>query len=190
MQWLRALLAECFIIDRAFLVRTALCSGHAPGIYASHNSHLHLQDLVNVILGVLGADPDGDGSKKRAAPKLHQLAQNLELVFKTNELGNEYAYKVHLHQQRDGRGVGRPSLGFWCFKPGLCLQRFPELGVRSIILTSGTLSPMESYAHELVRSVVHARARCCECCCVQAPSRTNPKFQLVLVRRACSSSSA
>ena len=35
--------------------------------------------------------------------------------------------------------------------PGVCMRELHTEGVRSIVLTSGTLSPMESFAHELVR---------------------------------------
>jgi Rad3-related DNA helicase len=41
------------------------------------------------------------------------------------------------------------TFGIWCFNPGYCFSRLQELGTRSIILTSGTLSPMKSFALEL-----------------------------------------
>lgn len=40
-------------------------------------------------------------------------------------------------------------LSWWCFNPGLAMEEFAKLGVRSIILTSGTLAPLESLAIEL-----------------------------------------
>ena len=40
-------------------------------------------------------------------------------------------------------------LGFWCFNPGFWFNKIQSLGVRSIILTSGTLSPMKPFAFEL-----------------------------------------
>ena len=40
-------------------------------------------------------------------------------------------------------------LAFWCFDPGLGFSKLRELNPRSIILTSGTLSPMDSTASEL-----------------------------------------
>ena len=58
-------------------------------------------------------------------------------------------YRVHL---RNGEGrAGGPCLSFWCMVPGVCMRDLQTMGVRSIVLTSGTLSPMESFAHELVR---------------------------------------
>ena len=42
-----------------------------------------------------------------------------------------------------------PTLSFWCFTPGVVMTALQRMGVRSIVLTSGTLSPMNSFAHEL-----------------------------------------
>ncbi|CAN1285849.1 Regulator of telomere elongation helicase 1 homolog [Linum perenne] len=41
------------------------------------------------------------------------------------------------------------TLSWWCFNPGIAMEEFSKMGVGSIILTSGTLSPMESFAQEL-----------------------------------------
>jgi len=38
---------------------------------------------------------------------------------------------------------------FWCFNAGIGFREIQELGPRSIILTSGTLSPMQSFQSEL-----------------------------------------
>lgn len=47
--------------------------------------------------------------------------------------------------------VGKVSrtLSWWCFNPGIAMLEFAQLRVRSIILTSGTLSPLDSFALEL-----------------------------------------
>lgn len=47
-----------------------------------------------------------------------------------------------------GAKKGR-MLSWWCFNPGLAMEEFTRMGVRSIILTSGTLAPLESFAVEL-----------------------------------------
>ncbi len=44
--------------------------------------------------------------------------------------------------------------------PGVCMLSLEALGVSSILLTSGTLSPMESFAHELVRALRCRRIAC------------------------------
>ncbi|GMP34826.1 hypothetical protein CsSME_00007536 [Camellia sinensis var. sinensis] len=40
------------------------------------------------------------------------------------------------------------TLSWWCFNPGIAMEEFSKLGVGSIILTSGTLSPLDSFAQE------------------------------------------
>ena len=51
------------------------------------------------------------------------------------------------------RAMGR-TLSLWCFSASVAMRELTSLGVRSIILASGTLSPMEPYAAEMqVRSL-------------------------------------
>ena len=39
-------------------------------------------------------------------------------------------------------------LSYWCFNPGLSMQSLSQCGVRSFLFTSGTLSPLDSFAAE------------------------------------------
>ena len=39
-------------------------------------------------------------------------------------------------------------LSYWCFNPGLSMQSLSRCGVRSFLFTSGTLSPLDSFAAE------------------------------------------
>ncbi|KAK3736262.1 hypothetical protein QZH41_008088 [Actinostola sp. cb2023] len=48
----------------------------------------------------------------------------------------------------DLRVEGR-TLSYWCFSPGHAMQSLMAHGVRSLILTSGTLSPLSSFTAEL-----------------------------------------
>lgn len=47
--------------------------------------------------------------------------------------------------------VGKSSriLSWWCFNPGIAMKEFERLNVRSVIMTSGTLSPLDSFALEM-----------------------------------------
>ena len=76
-------------------------------------------------------------------------------------------FYVYLHDEEDksqthfkkasGRGRGNLSmgsgservLGFWCFNAGVGFKSIKGLEPRSIILTSGTLSPLPSFEAEL-----------------------------------------
>jgi regulator of telomere elongation helicase 1 len=42
-----------------------------------------------------------------------------------------------------------PTLSYWCFDPGVAMQALQALKIRCILLTSGTLSPLDGFAQEL-----------------------------------------
>jgi len=64
------------------------------------------------------------------------------------------SYKCHVSSSTKWSPSSRSTLKvrtlhFWCFAPSLAMRSLTSLKVRSLIVTSGTLSPMESYALEL-----------------------------------------
>jgi hypothetical protein len=49
-----------------------------------------------------------------------------------------------------GAAEGGRTLSYWCFNPGVAMKQLVTgNAVRCVLLTSGTLSPMDSFAHEL-----------------------------------------
>ena len=44
--------------------------------------------------------------------------------------------------------LGR-TFSFWCFSAGVAMRLIAEEGCRSVILASGTLSPLDTFACEL-----------------------------------------
>ena len=40
-------------------------------------------------------------------------------------------------------------LSYWCFSPGHSMRELVRQGVRTLILTSGTLAPMASFSMEM-----------------------------------------
>uniref|UniRef100_A0A8C8JSW9 Regulator of telomere elongation helicase 1 n=1 Tax=Oncorhynchus tshawytscha TaxID=74940 RepID=A0A8C8JSW9_ONCTS len=72
-------------------------------------------------------------------------------------------FKVHIHKdtshhkKKQNTDVWSSSsskkqgnvLSYWCFSPGFSMQELVRQGVRSIILTSGTLSPLSSFTSEM-----------------------------------------
>lgn len=55
-----------------------------------------------------------------------------------------------MHVQAEGGSVAEmPCMSFWCMFAGVVMQRLQAVGVRSILLTSGTLSPLAATAEEL-----------------------------------------
>ncbi|XP_051805621.1 regulator of telomere elongation helicase 1-like isoform X2 [Acanthochromis polyacanthus] len=76
---------------------------------------------------------------------------------------NTTHFKVHIHRdtsyhtKKQSSDVWAPSsskkqgniLSYWCFSPGFSMQDLVNQGVRCIILTSGTLSPLSSFTSEM-----------------------------------------
>lgn len=74
---------------------------------------------------------------------------------KPNEQAALY-YKTFLREEplpnpRNSRGPQRMTrtLNFWCFSPGVALGELQAKNVHSIILTSGTLAPLSSFAAQM-----------------------------------------
>ncbi|XP_065826996.1 regulator of telomere elongation helicase 1-like [Oscarella lobularis] len=82
------------------------------------------------------------------------------LSFESTRDGHVY-YKVHVRSSADQKQKGQRTwkrgrsasdgrtLSYWCFSPGLALNDLVAKGVHSVILTSGTLSPISSFSAEL-----------------------------------------
>ncbi|WMV22275.1 hypothetical protein MTR67_015660 [Solanum verrucosum] len=98
---------------------------------------------------------DGKTNKSKSTVcRLESMGDILQQIFRDD--GNPHAqyYRVHVQEvQGNGmdsfKGKGSRTLSWWCFNPGIAMEQFSRLGVGSIILTSGTLSPMDSFAEEL-----------------------------------------
>uniref|UniRef100_W5M0Q7 Regulator of telomere elongation helicase 1 n=1 Tax=Lepisosteus oculatus TaxID=7918 RepID=W5M0Q7_LEPOC len=72
-------------------------------------------------------------------------------------------YKVHIHRDTSSHKKKQSTdiwssssskkqgnvLSYWCFSPGFSMQELLHQGVRCIILTSGTLSPLSSFTSEM-----------------------------------------
>ncbi|XP_042057083.1 regulator of telomere elongation helicase 1 homolog isoform X1 [Salvia splendens] len=86
--------------------------------------------------------------------RLESIGDIFGLIFKDNSTAHAQYYRFHVQEveaSSDDSFKGKTSrtLSWWCFNPGIAMEEFTKLGVRSIILTSGTLSPMDSFAEEL-----------------------------------------
>ncbi|KAH8937953.1 hypothetical protein BDL97_16G056800 [Sphagnum fallax] len=122
-----------------------------------------LIDTIDQATGLLEDEANGrtGGGKVRPSGgtmyRLQALRDALRIIFRDNNVSHAGSYKVHVHEpgSRDGdRGARKGGkaarvLSWWCFNPGIAMEEFAKLGVRSVILTSGTLSPLDSFAFEL-----------------------------------------
>lgn len=59
-----------------------------------------------------------------------------------------YVYDDESKYQRKAMTSNR-KLGFWCFNAASGMRELKALGPRSILLTSGTLSPLDSFQQEM-----------------------------------------
>jgi regulator of telomere elongation helicase 1 len=119
--------------------------------HSNHELFIEQVQKVNAFL----MDMRGSGAT-RGSPKLEHFVQCLKRVYghpmESRCLAKAAFYRVHVtpkpntgtSQKNQGRTVS-----YWCFAPALAMEELAALNVRSIIVTSGTLSPLPSYSLEL-----------------------------------------
>ncbi|OAY36775.1 regulator of telomere elongation helicase 1 homolog isoform X10 [Manihot esculenta] len=86
--------------------------------------------------------------------RLESIGNILKIIFREKDNAHANFYRVHVQEVEASasdalKGKTSRMLSWWCFNPGVAMEEFSRMGVGSIILTSGTLSPMESFAQEL-----------------------------------------
>ncbi|MCH86466.1 regulator of telomere elongation helicase 1-like, partial [Trifolium medium] len=84
--------------------------------------------------------------------RLETIKDILDIIFRDGGTSHAKYYRVHVKEAESWSANGSKgprTLSWWCFNPGIALEVFAKFGVGSIILTSGTLSPLDSFAGEL-----------------------------------------
>ncbi|KAK3219740.1 hypothetical protein Dsin_013710 [Dipteronia sinensis] len=97
---------------------------------------------------------EGLDKTKGAGYRLESISDILKIIFRDKKNAHASFYRVHVQEAEANaadvlKGKASRTLSWWCFNPGIAMQEFYGMGVGSIILTSGTLSPMDSFAQEL-----------------------------------------
>ena len=113
-----------------------ITSANVAACVAEVQRALQYMDMLNMDGG--GGDISGGGLKRHNVLSLKSL------------------YRVHVTKMIGGTNAaggggfaGGRTISFWCFTPALAMRELSFLNVRSIIITSGTLSPLPSCAMEL-----------------------------------------
>ncbi|KAG2598766.1 hypothetical protein PVAP13_5KG398007 [Panicum virgatum] len=114
-------------------------------------------DCASLLLEEGNSAETGPGAQAKATVcRLESIRDILDIIFRGGGQDHAKYYRFHVNESQQTSGdalkvLGKSSrtLSWWCFNPGLAMQEFLKLGVRSIILTSGTLSPLDSLAMEL-----------------------------------------
>ncbi|XP_070104082.1 regulator of telomere elongation helicase 1 isoform X37 [Equus przewalskii] len=118
---------------------------HLAGRAGLFTNTAGLQKLADIIQIVFSMDPAEGGPSSMVGPGVSQ------------------SYKVHIHPDTSHRRTAQRSdawstsaarkqgkvLSYWCFSPGHSMRELVRQGVRTLILTSGTLAPVSSFALEM-----------------------------------------
>ncbi|XP_050380801.1 regulator of telomere elongation helicase 1 homolog [Argentina anserina] len=109
--------------------------------------------IINIIEeATLLIEEDNQQNSKRNVCRLESISDILNTIFR--DISNANSYRVHVQEVQgsatdDLKGKPSRTLSWWCFHPGIAMEEFSKMDVGSIILTSGTLSPLDSFAQEL-----------------------------------------
>jgi regulator of telomere elongation helicase 1 len=102
-----------------------------------------------------------DGGSPGSA-HIEHVMRCLDRVYKDEHNGvysnNSAAFRVYTEVRvvQEARvTLHVPVIHYWCFDPSVAMDEIMSLGIRSIIATSGTLSPLSSYSSELGVSFPH-----------------------------------
>ena len=113
-----------------------------------------------------GAMAGESGPSMAVEPKLQGFTLALDRVVRSLRTGNVSDYRVYIadetirynnnnsYQVSVGTSGAPPPrkkrvLNYWCFSTGVAMSELRVLGVRSMLLTSGTLSPMAALREDL-----------------------------------------
>ena len=116
------------------------------GASMTHANHVIFLNEVRKVIDLVMEMRSGNS---KGTPKLDSFVTCVKRVFGESTegrcLAKARAYRVYVSPKEKG---GR-TISYWCFAPSLAMQELSDLNVRSILVTSGTLSPLPSYSMEL-----------------------------------------
>lgn len=125
----------------------------------THDTVTKLTDIIDEATLLLEEGENStDGGVRQKTKGITCRLETMNDILKTifRDSGNPHAkfYRVHVQDIESNasdvfKGKASRTLSWWCFNPGIAMEEFSKLSVGSIILTSGTLSPMDSFAQEL-----------------------------------------
>lgn len=108
-------------------------------------------------LTVLNMASGGSNSKGKGLTSMQELVDMLYhdgSGVNTRDKMKLY-YRLHVSQTDSKFGSGKDTeYNLWCFHPGFSLASLIKCNIRSLILTSGTLKPMDSFETELSANFV------------------------------------
>ncbi|ORZ40332.1 helicase C-terminal domain-domain-containing protein [Catenaria anguillulae PL171] len=115
------------------------------------NSVTALRDVIDVATQALLADAVNARMVKGGMLKVQQVFNTLfrgEIQNRFFETLKSYKLVIRREKTRDGKAL-QNVLGFWCLHASVAMGSIERQGVRSMILASGTLSPIHSFRQEM-----------------------------------------
>ncbi|XP_029467005.1 LOW QUALITY PROTEIN: regulator of telomere elongation helicase 1 [Rhinatrema bivittatum] len=109
------------------------------------NNTVGLQKLMDIIQTVFSTEPE-EGAPSSTVGRTASKHYRVHIHQDTSQQRKKP--KVDLWSSAVTKKAGK-TLSYWCFSPGYSMQELVRQGVRTIILTSGTLSPLSSFAMEM-----------------------------------------
>lgn len=109
--------------------------------------------LISAAVDILSTDLKSE-NKKYFLPELNGILRTMFKNGYTPEiLSNHYRTVLHNTKgKKDGFSnqlCDIRTISWYCFNAGLAMKDVMDLNIRNLILTSGTLSPLDSFAFEL-----------------------------------------
>jgi regulator of telomere elongation helicase 1 len=90
--------------------------------------------------------PDARSSSPGYLRVLHNA---IRVLFNPLSSAHGKSFRSVIYPSDSNNPTAERTVSYWCFSPAVAMQEFLALRVRSLVLTSGTLSPMDSFACEL-----------------------------------------
>uniref|UniRef100_A0A672UHH9 Regulator of telomere elongation helicase 1 n=1 Tax=Strigops habroptila TaxID=2489341 RepID=A0A672UHH9_STRHB len=112
-----------------------------PGIFVNTSGLHKLSDIIQVIMLLLYAPEGWKSWFKKYGKTLDAFYSCVHLILCT--LAQDLLLSVFSLFDTE------KTLSYWCFSPGYSMHELVRQGVRTIILTSGTLSPLSSFTMEM-----------------------------------------
>lgn len=151
-QWLAALYANSGFNQIFHAEELRKCSNYLMELNEQNSSQLN---------STMGGS--GGGTVYATEPKLVLFTTTFERILKSISsfaddfkvyIADEYEniksnQNTRTNYSQNNKKVTKRVINFWCFTTGVALTELKSLGVRSILLTSGTLSPIEALKDDL-----------------------------------------
>lgn len=126
------------------------------GANLTYDNHTVFLKFVRQVADMITECRGTSAAGSSGTPKLDHFVSCVKRVFggtsEMQSLAKARAYRVHVAPKPSsppGSSNSGRTLSYWCFAPSLSMRELSSLNVRSIVVTSGTLSPLPSYSLEL-----------------------------------------